>query len=355
MNRQQWFGVVLLGATGVALFNLLFHDRPRAGDRFARIADRGAESGGDVAGCRTVSAASRSPATRRLASCSRLFGVGVVLGHGDPRNVAAGTIGVGELALFGCVLAWATYTLVGKRILQGLSPIAATTYAALIGSAMLAVVAAGTGYLASGRRRLGAAGWRSPSSAVIGTALAFVWFYEGVRTLGPARAAVFINLVPVAAITLAVVLLGEPLEASMLVGGALVVTGIYLINRCSARGRLRRCRRRASDAAQRRTGSGARHAARLRAGKARAQCGALGSRRAFSAGRTARARRARRHGHGGARPLGRCRHGLRVAGRRARGDRRGRRRDVDHRQRAELRGLRPASMRSAATRRRNAT
>ena len=66
---------------------------------------------------------------------------------------------------------------------------------------------------------------------VFGSALAFVWFYEGVRALGPARAAVFINLVPVAAIALGVLLLGEPLELSMLVGGALVIGGIWLINR----------------------------------------------------------------------------------------------------------------------------
>ena len=41
----------------------------------------------------------------------------------------------------------------------------------------------------------------------------------------------FINLVPVFAVALGVLLLGEPLEASMLVGGALVIGGIFLLNR----------------------------------------------------------------------------------------------------------------------------
>ena len=69
---------------------------------------------------------------------------------------------------------------------------------------------------------------------VFGTAWAFVWFYEGVRAIGPARAAAFINLVPVAAITLGVLLLGEPLELSMLAGGALVIAGIWILNRPSS-------------------------------------------------------------------------------------------------------------------------
>ena len=66
---------------------------------------------------------------------------------------------------------------------------------------------------------------------MFGTAIAFVWFYDGVKALGPARTAVFINLVPVAAVTLGVLLLGEPLELSMLTGGALVILGVFIINR----------------------------------------------------------------------------------------------------------------------------
>jgi drug/metabolite transporter (DMT)-like permease len=66
---------------------------------------------------------------------------------------------------------------------------------------------------------------------LFGTVIAFVWFYEGVKALGPPRTAVFINLVPVAAVTLGVLLLGEPLELSMLTGGALVILGVFIINR----------------------------------------------------------------------------------------------------------------------------
>jgi drug/metabolite transporter (DMT)-like permease len=66
---------------------------------------------------------------------------------------------------------------------------------------------------------------------VFGTGVAFVWFYEGVRRLGTARTAVFVNLVPVFAIAFGVLLLGETLEPSMVVGGLVVVGGVWLINR----------------------------------------------------------------------------------------------------------------------------
>ena len=65
----------------------------------------------------------------------------------------------------------------------------------------------------------------------LGTGVAFVWFYQGVQRLGPARTAVFVNLVPVFAIALGVLLLGERVDASMLIGGAIVIAGVWLLNR----------------------------------------------------------------------------------------------------------------------------
>ncbi|HJW51853.1 MAG TPA: DMT family transporter, partial [Burkholderiaceae bacterium] len=65
---------------------------------------------------------------------------------------------------------------------------------------------------------------------LLGTAVGFVWFYEGVKALGAARASVFTNLVPVFGVSLAVLLLGEPLLASMIVGGFVTLAGVSLTN-----------------------------------------------------------------------------------------------------------------------------
>jgi drug/metabolite transporter (DMT)-like permease len=158
--------------------------------------------------------------------------VAIELSGGNPLRLFDGGAGVGELLLFGCVLSWAAYTLIGKR-LTGVTPLAITTYAALIGTAILAAAVAVRGEL--GLPHVSAKAWLALIyMGTIGTAIAFVWFLEGVQALGPARAAIFVNLVPVAAITLGVLLLGERITVSMLAGGALVVAGVFMINRPAA-------------------------------------------------------------------------------------------------------------------------
>jgi len=229
LSRQQWVGVILLGMTGVAAYNLLFMFG------LERVpASRGSliMAFNPVATLLGAALFLGEPLTRyRVAGILlALLGVAIVLGHGHPLQLFTGHVGVGEVALLGCAMAWATYTLLGKRILQGLSPLAATTYAALTGVAILAIAAALSGDLIVPQASL--IGWICLAYlGVFGTAVAFVWFYDGVKVLGPARTAVFINLVPVAAVTLGVLLLGEPLEMSMLSGGALVILGVFIINR----------------------------------------------------------------------------------------------------------------------------
>jgi len=232
LSRQQWVGVILLGMTGVAAYNLLFMFG------LERVpASRGSliMAFNPVATLLGAALFLGEPLTRyRVAGILlALLGVSIVLGHGHPLQLFTGHVGIGEVALLGCAMAWATYTLLGKRILQGLSPLAATTYAALTGVAILAIAAALSGDLIVPQASL--TGWICLAYlGVFGTAVAFVWFYDGVKVLGPARTAVFINLVPVAAVTLGVLLLGEPLEMSMLSGGVLVILGVFIINRPTA-------------------------------------------------------------------------------------------------------------------------
>ena len=229
LSRPQWLGVTLLGATGVAAYNLFFMwglERVPAsrGSLIMALNPAIIMLGGALFYGEPLTRA------RVLGVVLALVGVTIVLGHGNPLGLFAGHVGWGEGALFGCVLSWAAYTLIGKRVLAGLSVIAATTYAALIGTAILVAANAITGDLG-----WPPASWRVALAllflGVFGTAVAFVWFYDGVVAIGPARTAVFINLVPVFAIALGVLLLGERLEASMLVGGAIVVAGIYVLNR----------------------------------------------------------------------------------------------------------------------------
>jgi drug/metabolite transporter (DMT)-like permease len=229
LNGRQWVGVALLGATGVAIFNLCFMfglERVTAARASLIMA---------LSPAVTLLGAAwflREPLTRRngIGIVVALLGVLVVLSRGHPLTLLNGDIGIGDVVLLGCPVSWALYTLLGKTLLKGLSPIAATTYAALTGTAMLAAIAAFTGDLV-----VPAVSWRAWAAigfvGFFSTTVAFVWFYEGVRSIGPSRTSVFINLVPIFAITLGVLMLGERVDSSIVVGGALIVVGVWLLNR----------------------------------------------------------------------------------------------------------------------------
>ncbi|MCD8510218.1 MAG: DMT family transporter [Bacillus sp. (in: Bacteria)] len=60
------------------------------------------------------------------------------------------------------------------------------------------------------------------------SALALMFWYKGVAAIGPAKASIFFNLVPVFTTILAVMLLGEIFSMHQLFGGIIVLFGVYL-------------------------------------------------------------------------------------------------------------------------------
>jgi drug/metabolite transporter (DMT)-like permease len=67
--------------------------------------------------------------------------------------------------------------------------------------------------------------------AIFPSCLAQLYFLRGVDLIGPGRAGVFMNLVPVFTAILAVVLLGEPFAMHHLIALVLVISGILLAQR----------------------------------------------------------------------------------------------------------------------------
>ena len=74
-----------------------------------------------------------------------------------------------------------------------------------------------------------AAGWGAVGySGIIALVVAYLFFYRGVRVLGPTRAAMYSNLQPLFAMTAAWAMLGEVPHARQLLGGACIVSGLLL-------------------------------------------------------------------------------------------------------------------------------
>lgn len=161
-------------------------------------------------------------------------GAAVIITRGDLAGTlhdVSRSVGAGELYMFLAIIAWAAYTILGKHALKGLSPLAATTYAVLWGVLML-----GAGALTELDQVSDFAftpqTWLSiVYLGALGSAVGFVWYYEGVKAIGPSRASVFNNLVPVFGVCLAYVILGESILLSMVFGAAMVIGGVTLANR----------------------------------------------------------------------------------------------------------------------------
>lgn len=230
LDRKQALATAILGLTGIFLYNVCFFGalgQLPAGRTALIIALNPIVTAIAMA----VVLGERLGPQRWAGIALALAGAAVVITRGDLGHALSQSVGRGELLMFGGVCAWAVYTIVGQRALRGLTPIAATTYAALWGCLFLGIGAAFEWHSVHAAMF----DWKAIASIVylgaFGTVVGFIWYYEGVKSIGPARTAVFNNLVPVFGVTLSALMLGEPILTSMLTGGAMVIAGVMLTNR----------------------------------------------------------------------------------------------------------------------------
>ncbi|MGJ7514510.1 DMT family transporter [Pseudomonas baetica] len=140
---------------------------------------------------------------------------------------------MGDLLILGCVLGWGIYSLFSRELNQSLGPVQTVTWSILLGTLMLWVTSAFRGELSlSVLINLGTQQWLSLMYlGVLGSALAYIGYYDGIRKIGATRSGVFIALNPLTAVILGALLLNEQLTPAMYAGGGLVLAGIFLCNK----------------------------------------------------------------------------------------------------------------------------
>ena len=228
-GRRHLPSLILLGLTGVFAYNVFF---------FKGLKLIAAGRAGVIIATNPVFIALFAALIfgDRLNSL-KLAGIGlsvcgavVVITRGQPGAILSEGIGLGELFILCCVVSWVTFSLLGKAVMKELTPRQSITYSAIVGAFCLLPPAIWEGLIRQ---------WPYPLNVwvdvfylgVFGTVLGFVWFYQGIQAIGPAKAGLFINFVPVSAVLLAHFILDEPLTWSLLAGVVLVSAGVYLTNR----------------------------------------------------------------------------------------------------------------------------
>jgi drug/metabolite transporter (DMT)-like permease len=143
-------------------------------------------------------------------------------GSVDGSRLAGDLIFVAAGALFG------SYLVLSRFAARRFSPLDITLYGSMFGAVVLLPFA----ILEGGPARLLAA---EPSSllaighlAALATVAAFVLLNEGLRRLGVARSAGFTMMIPVFGVLQAMLLLGEPLAGTAMIGAVVVLVGIWL-------------------------------------------------------------------------------------------------------------------------------
>jgi drug/metabolite transporter (DMT)-like permease len=233
LNRGQVLLTAVLGLTGIFIYNICFFGalaRVPAGrtSLFVSLTPI-------VTAILAVLIFSERLGLRRwIGIVVALLGAIVVITRGDligGITDISQSLGLGELMMLGAVLSWATYTLISRKVLETLSPIVATTYGTLWGFVFLSIGAVGE-FKEIDWILLD---WRIWTSVfylgAFGTVLPFIWYYQGIQTVGPSRTAIFTNLVPAFGVLFSATLLDEPILISMVVGGLIAALGVALVNK----------------------------------------------------------------------------------------------------------------------------
>lgn len=159
-----------------------------------------------------------------------LFGSGQASGPaGEPAT--GGDRLFGNLVLLAAALCWTGYNVAVRLTAHRLDLGPASAFALLAGTVLLLPLA----WFETPRgpiSQVSASAWLAMAYlCVVSTCLAYVWWNHGIRRLGAGRAATFSFVGPLASMVSAIPLLGEWPSPAQLVGGALILSGLFAANR----------------------------------------------------------------------------------------------------------------------------
>ena len=227
---KQFLFILGMGLTGIAMYNLLF---------FYGLARTEASRGSLITAINPLLTAlgaaiifkERFTLVRFIGFVLCVTGGILIISKGNISSLLNQGVDRGDLAFLGCALSWAIYTLIGRFVGSKLSSLTIITYASTLGMMVLFASTLNKGLLAAVSTLSLNAGVNLLFLSLLATVVGFVWFQDGVKQLGAAKAAVFIYFMPVSAVFWAWLILDEKITLILMIGASLVISGIYLVNK----------------------------------------------------------------------------------------------------------------------------
>ncbi len=226
LNRKQFFQLLILGSTGIFAYSFFFFNGMKRVE---------ASHGSLIVALNPVLVMlisaflgkERINGIRILGVLLSLIGTAIVIARGDIFSVFS-MFTWGDAFMLGCPVSWAFYTYFAKDALKTTTPLQASTWAILLGLLMILIFVPFESHPP-------VVDWKVWLAlvylGVCGSVLGFVWYYEGIQKIGPVKTSAFNNLIPVFAMILSVLVLGETIHGYTLYGSGLVIGGVFLINR----------------------------------------------------------------------------------------------------------------------------
>ena len=140
LNAAQMRMIVVLGLTGVFAYNAMFFkglsliEAGRASLIIATIPVF-------IALTSALFFGERLGAVRILGILLSMTGAAIVVSRGRIGPETISNLGWGEVLLFGCVLSWVAYSILGKSLMRTLSPLVTVAYSVVVGTIGLFVSA----------------------------------------------------------------------------------------------------------------------------------------------------------------------------------------------------------------------
>jgi len=226
INKKQFLQLLVLGSTGIFAYSFFFFNGMKRVE---------ASHGSLIVALNPVLVMlisslfgkERINGIRIVGVLLSLAGTAIVIARGDIFSLFS-TFTWGDAFMLGCPISWAFYTYFAKDALKTTTPLQASTWAILLGFLMILFFVPFEAY----PNRVGWSVWLALAYlGICGSVLGFVWYYEGIQKIGPVKTSAFNNLIPIFAMILSVVVLGETIHGYTLYGSAMVIGGVFLINR----------------------------------------------------------------------------------------------------------------------------
>lgn len=160
------------------------------------------------------------------------LGVLLIVSKGNLSALFAGREGtIGDLLIFISALNWAVYTILSRRELARHPAARMMFFVMLLGWLFTNIWIFGFGPGTSEIKNLTTSGWNAVLVlGIFGSGLAYIAFYDALQAIPASQLGAFFNIEPLVTALLAAFMINEAITAISLIGGAIIILGVWLVN-----------------------------------------------------------------------------------------------------------------------------